>query len=46
MFSYSGHQLSSIWINGESNYYQCADCVVYGFKYTPPTTITGTYVEI
>lgn len=46
MFNYSGHQLSSIWINGESNYYQCADCVVYGFKYTPPTTITGTYVEI
>lgn len=46
MFSYSGHQLSSIWINGESNYYKCADCVVYGFKYTPPTTISGTYVEI
>lgn len=46
MFSYSGHQMSSIWINGESNYYQCADCVVYGFKYTPPTTISGTYVEV
>jgi hypothetical protein len=46
MDSYSGHQLSSIHINGESHYYQCADCVVYGFKYTPVTNIVGTYVEI
>jgi hypothetical protein len=46
MFSYSGHQLSSIWINGVSDFYGCADCVVYGFKYTPPTTISGTYIEI
>ena len=46
MFSYSGHRMSSIWINGVSDFYKCADCVVYGFKYTPPTTITGTYVEV
>jgi delta endotoxin, N-terminal domain len=31
-FSYPGHILSSIHINGVSNFYNSADCAVFGFK--------------
>jgi hypothetical protein len=37
-FSYDGHVLSSIHINGISNYYGSADCAVFGFKYAEPVT--------
>jgi hypothetical protein len=32
-FSYSGEILSSLHINGISQYYGSADCAVFGFKY-------------
>lgn len=37
-FSYDNHILSSIHINGVSNYYGSADCAVFGFKYAEPVT--------
>lgn len=41
--SYAGHLLSSIWINGVSAAYGCADCIVFGFKYPKPS---GSYVTV
>ena len=32
-YSYPGEIVSSIWINGVSDFYQCADVVIFGFKY-------------
>jgi hypothetical protein len=32
-YAYPNEILSSIWINGVSQFYQSADCVVFGFKY-------------
>jgi hypothetical protein len=40
-FSYDGHILSSIHINGISNYYGSADCAVFGFKYAEPEPAAG-----
>ena len=38
-FSYASEILSRIHINGQSNYYGCADSAVFGFKFDPnPTT--------
>jgi hypothetical protein len=34
-FSYEGHLMSSIWINGISPHYRSADCVVFGFMMDP-----------
>jgi len=44
-FSYTGHILSSIHINGVSDYYGSADCAVFGFKYAEPGT-SAEVVEI
>lgn len=38
-FTYPGELLSSIWINGVSEFYQSADCVVFGFKYSQSSQI-------
>lgn len=38
-YSYANELLSSIHINGVSNYYGSADCAVFGFKYDPAATI-------
>lgn len=35
-FSYDRHILSSIHINGVSDYYKSADCAVFGFRYQEP----------
>jgi len=45
-FSYDNHILSSIHINGVSDYYGSADCAVFGFKYQEPTNVSGTYLRI
>ena len=37
-FSFDGHILSIIHINGVSDYYGSADCAVFGFKYAEPVT--------
>jgi delta endotoxin, N-terminal domain len=39
-YSYTGEILSSIHINGVSQYYGSADCVVFGFQY-PNGVVTG-----
>jgi len=31
-YFYSDHILSSVYVHGGSEFYQCADCVVFGFK--------------
>jgi hypothetical protein len=33
--AYSDHLMSSLYVSGSSAYYQCADCMVVGFKYDP-----------
>ena len=37
-YAFQGEILSSVRINGVSNFYGSADCVVFGFKYAQPTT--------
>ncbi len=37
-FAYANEILSSIHISGNSVYYNCADCAVFGFKYIQATT--------
>lgn len=39
-WTFPGEILSSIHINGVSNYYGSADCVVFGFKYKQPQTLS------
>ncbi len=44
-WSFPTEQLSSLWINGVSNYYKSADCVVFGFKYSDAITFSPRAVE-
>jgi hypothetical protein len=37
----SGRILSSIYVNGLSNYYGCADAIVFGFRYEPAQPTGG-----
>ncbi|MBP1996063.1 insecticidal delta-endotoxin Cry8Ea1 family protein [Paenibacillus eucommiae] len=43
-FSYPDEILSSIKIMGISNYYKSADCVVFGFKFNPESTVPESAV--
>lgn len=45
-FSYPNHILSSIHINGISNYYGSADCAVFGFKYKEPPSTEFPTIEV
>jgi hypothetical protein len=49
-FSYPGEILSSIHISGNSVFYDCADCAVFGFKFTSDqkpdtTTLRNLYIS-
>ena len=45
-FTYDNHILSSIHINGISDYYGSADCAVFGFKYQEPQGVSGETLRI
>jgi hypothetical protein len=49
-YAYDGEIVSRIHINGLNNYYGCADCIVFGFKFAvppapSPNTVRRMYVS-